>query len=267
MATTHGVVQIHSAPSALCPHVEWAAGGVFGMPVQLDWTPQPIAARQLSGRVLLDGPGGHRGEAHQRAEGLAAAAVRGDRAGHRRVRSRAVLLHPGPGRLSRNHGAARRRDDQRTADEGGPRTRGTGRPEPARRPSGTCSARHGTPNWSRSGTPVLGRPSAGCIKWCESFVGLPLGRPACRPLLVELVETSMDGSRQARPATSSGHRQARPVRSARSGRDVGVREGDRDVGAAETEAVVDSGQVAVGERTDLVAAMSMPRSGLRIVAG
>jgi len=33
---------VHSAPSALCPHVEWAAGGVFGMPIHLDWTPQQI---------------------------------------------------------------------------------------------------------------------------------------------------------------------------------------------------------------------------------
>jgi hypothetical protein len=38
---TRGVLFIHSAPSALCPHVEWAAGGVLGNPVNLDWTPQP----------------------------------------------------------------------------------------------------------------------------------------------------------------------------------------------------------------------------------
>ena len=31
MATTHGVVQIHSAPSALCPHIEWAVGGAIGL--------------------------------------------------------------------------------------------------------------------------------------------------------------------------------------------------------------------------------------------
>lgn len=39
--STRGVVWIHSAPSALCPHVEWALGGVLGMPTRLDWTPQP----------------------------------------------------------------------------------------------------------------------------------------------------------------------------------------------------------------------------------
>ena len=38
---TRGVLYVHSAPSALCPHIEWAVGGVLGMPVSLDWTPQP----------------------------------------------------------------------------------------------------------------------------------------------------------------------------------------------------------------------------------
>ncbi len=39
--TTRGVVYVHSATSALCPHVEWALAGVLGMRVSLDWTPQP----------------------------------------------------------------------------------------------------------------------------------------------------------------------------------------------------------------------------------
>lgn len=38
---TRGVLYVHSAPSALCPHIEWAAGGVLGAAVSLDWTPQP----------------------------------------------------------------------------------------------------------------------------------------------------------------------------------------------------------------------------------
>ena len=42
MSTTRGVLYIHSAPSALCPHIEWAVGGVFGMPVPVTWTTQPI---------------------------------------------------------------------------------------------------------------------------------------------------------------------------------------------------------------------------------
>ncbi|MGZ4589195.1 MAG: DUF3145 domain-containing protein [Actinomycetes bacterium] len=41
--TTRGVVYVHAAPPALCPHIEWAVGGALGMPVTLDWTPQPAA--------------------------------------------------------------------------------------------------------------------------------------------------------------------------------------------------------------------------------
>ena len=40
-AATRGVLYVHSAPSALCPHIEWAVSGVLGVPVNLDWTPQP----------------------------------------------------------------------------------------------------------------------------------------------------------------------------------------------------------------------------------
>lgn len=41
MTATQGVVQILSAPSPMCPHVEWALGAVFGAPVSLDWKTQP----------------------------------------------------------------------------------------------------------------------------------------------------------------------------------------------------------------------------------
>jgi hypothetical protein len=42
-AITRGVLFVHSAPRALCPHIEWAAGNVLGARVSLDWTPQPAA--------------------------------------------------------------------------------------------------------------------------------------------------------------------------------------------------------------------------------
>lgn len=42
-AITRGVLFVHSAPRALCPHVEWAAGGVLGARLSLDWTEQPAA--------------------------------------------------------------------------------------------------------------------------------------------------------------------------------------------------------------------------------
>ncbi|MDQ6641945.1 MAG: DUF3145 domain-containing protein [Actinomycetota bacterium] len=38
---------IHSAPSALCPHVEWAVGGVLNTAVSFDWTPQPAQSSTL----------------------------------------------------------------------------------------------------------------------------------------------------------------------------------------------------------------------------
>lgn len=43
-ATTRGVLFVHSAPRALCPHVEWAAGNALGMRVSMDWTAQPAGA-------------------------------------------------------------------------------------------------------------------------------------------------------------------------------------------------------------------------------
>ncbi|UYM05619.1 DUF3145 domain-containing protein [Solicola gregarius] len=41
MSTTRGVLYVHSATSALCPHVEWAVAGVLGVPPNAEWTPQP----------------------------------------------------------------------------------------------------------------------------------------------------------------------------------------------------------------------------------
>ena len=39
--TTRGVIFVHSAPAALCPHVEWAIAGIPGGEVSLEWIPQP----------------------------------------------------------------------------------------------------------------------------------------------------------------------------------------------------------------------------------
>lgn len=40
-AFTRGVVFVHSAPRALCPHVEWAVSTVLDQRVAMDWTDQP----------------------------------------------------------------------------------------------------------------------------------------------------------------------------------------------------------------------------------
>lgn len=44
---TRGVVYVHSAPPALCPHVQWALSGLLGSRVTLDWVEQPAAAGSL----------------------------------------------------------------------------------------------------------------------------------------------------------------------------------------------------------------------------
>ena len=45
--STRGVVYVHSSPSAVCPHVEWAISGTLGSRVDLQWTAQPAAPGQL----------------------------------------------------------------------------------------------------------------------------------------------------------------------------------------------------------------------------
>lgn len=41
-ALTRGYLAIHSAPSALCRHIEWAVANLLGRSVQLTWRPQPL---------------------------------------------------------------------------------------------------------------------------------------------------------------------------------------------------------------------------------
>ena len=47
-----GVLSVHSAPSALCPHIEWAVAGIVGVPVDLVWEGQSAAPGSL--RAELD---------------------------------------------------------------------------------------------------------------------------------------------------------------------------------------------------------------------
>lgn len=57
-SATRGVLYVHSAPSALCPHVEWAVGAVLGVPVKLAWTPQPAAAGTYRAEYSWQGDAG-----------------------------------------------------------------------------------------------------------------------------------------------------------------------------------------------------------------
>jgi hypothetical protein len=58
MSTTRGVLFVHSAPSALCPHVEWAVGGVLGAPIRVDWIPQPAERASYRTEYAWTGPAG-----------------------------------------------------------------------------------------------------------------------------------------------------------------------------------------------------------------
>jgi hypothetical protein len=53
--SARGVLQIHSAPPALCPHIEWAVAGILGVPVSMPWVDQPASPGAL--RAELDWQG------------------------------------------------------------------------------------------------------------------------------------------------------------------------------------------------------------------
>ncbi len=53
--SVRGVLQVHSAPPALSPHIEWAVAGVLGVPVKLDWVDQPASPGMV--RAELDWQG------------------------------------------------------------------------------------------------------------------------------------------------------------------------------------------------------------------
>jgi hypothetical protein len=57
-AAARGVLYVHASPSALCPHIEWAVGGVLGTPTDLSWTPQPARAGAYRAELSWAGPAG-----------------------------------------------------------------------------------------------------------------------------------------------------------------------------------------------------------------
>src|ERR1700748_1250839 len=61
--SAQGVLHIHSAPPALCPHVEWAVAGILGVPVDLPWTGQPASPGSLRTELTLEGRPGRSGAA------------------------------------------------------------------------------------------------------------------------------------------------------------------------------------------------------------
>lgn len=55
---TRGVLFVHSAPKALCPHLEWAAGSALGHPVSFAWEDQPVLPGTLRTETPWEGPVG-----------------------------------------------------------------------------------------------------------------------------------------------------------------------------------------------------------------
>ena len=56
--STGGMIYVHSSPSAVCPHVEWAIAGVVATRVDLQWTAQAAAAGQLRAECQWSGAPG-----------------------------------------------------------------------------------------------------------------------------------------------------------------------------------------------------------------
>jgi Protein of unknown function (DUF3145) len=57
-----GVLQVHSAPPALCPHIEWAVAGVLGVPVNVPWVSQLAAPGTLRAELQWEASPGAAGE-------------------------------------------------------------------------------------------------------------------------------------------------------------------------------------------------------------
>ncbi|MGH3320909.1 MAG: DUF3145 domain-containing protein [Streptosporangiaceae bacterium] len=56
--SARGVLYVHSAPSALCPHVEWAVAGVVGVRADMSWASQPAAPGMLRAELSWEGRAG-----------------------------------------------------------------------------------------------------------------------------------------------------------------------------------------------------------------
>ena len=53
-----GVLVVHSAPRALCPHLEWAIGSALGYPVNCRWEDQPVLPGTFRADMQWMGPAG-----------------------------------------------------------------------------------------------------------------------------------------------------------------------------------------------------------------
>ena len=159
---TRGVVFVHSAPAAICPHVEWAISGITGARVSLAWTAQPAAPGSLRADASWSGKPG---TGARLAEALkawpmlrfevteeASPGIDGERICH--VPGRGIWRSA----ISANGDVVLGEDQLRSLLASAPTlTRFT-------TSWATCSARTSTPNSSRSAAPARVPPSPGCIR-------------------------------------------------------------------------------------------------------
>ena len=59
--SVYGVLQVHTAPPALCPHIEWAVAGTVGTTVSMPWVSQPAAPGSLRAELTWHGQPGTAG--------------------------------------------------------------------------------------------------------------------------------------------------------------------------------------------------------------
>ena len=59
--SVRGVLHVHCAPPALCPHIEWAAAGAIGVPVSIPWVDQPASPGAMRGELQWNGNSGAAG--------------------------------------------------------------------------------------------------------------------------------------------------------------------------------------------------------------
>ncbi len=59
--SVRGVLHVHCAPPALCPHIEWAVAGVLGVPVSMPWVDQPASPGALRAELSWQGRPGAAG--------------------------------------------------------------------------------------------------------------------------------------------------------------------------------------------------------------
>ena len=57
-ASARGVLFVHSAPRALCPHIEWAAGRAIDRAVNFDWIDQPVLPGTQRAEFVWEGEAG-----------------------------------------------------------------------------------------------------------------------------------------------------------------------------------------------------------------